>query len=183
VSIGYLVVTFHRNIEPIFLTHCSAHRKQETEVIIADTSRTREAPDVKIKAQKEAMAVVEQYKAREEELREELKDLQAKIEEEKQDVQPNQEVTDSIITAIVDIAEGLDALLEQYDDESKAWLRKLEAEQDEWDLAAKMSLIAEAEAEVARLSQEVQAMEKEKSSKTSLFKRTLKAMIDKAKRE
>jgi hypothetical protein len=138
---------------------------------------------VKIKAQKEAIAIVEQYKAREEELKQEMKELQTQIEEELQPVLGNQKVTDSIITPIIAIDEGLDALLEQYDEESKAWLRKLEAEQAEWDLAAKMALIAEAEAEVARLSQQVQAIEKEKLSQTSLFKRTLKAMLAKTKRE
>jgi len=120
---------------------------------------------VKLKAHKEALAIVEDYNAKRQQLQREMNGLRAKLEAEKQQVHAYQDVPENTLAPRVGLDQELDLLKKHYDADCEDWLNKIESEQ-----------IAQAEAEVMRLRGEVDAMQKERRSLRSRIKRTWKGI-------
>lgn len=125
-----------------------------------------------IEANKAKMAAIEEFKAREQQVQEEMDKLYTKFEEEKDHVRQNQVMTNRILTTRVELDLELGLLKKKYEIDSKEWESKLQQEQQ-----AHGSDLANAEADVARLKKEVEQMTKERTNLSSLFTQSLKVMF------
>jgi uncharacterized protein YlxW (UPF0749 family) len=98
--------------------------------------------------------------------------LYTKLEEEKDHVRQNQDMTNRILATRIELDTELGILKKKYTSEVKEWQSKLEAEK-----VAHDSDVAKAQAEVEKLKREVEEMAKERTSLSSLFKQSMKVMF------
>ncbi|KAI2507673.1 hypothetical protein MHU86_6766 [Fragilaria crotonensis] len=123
-------------------------------------------------ANHEKMRAMDEFKARESQLQRDMDMLFSKLEEEKEHVRQNQDMTNRILATRIELDTELGILKKKYTEEAKVWESKLQAEK-----AAHVSDVAKAQAEVERLKKEVEEMSKERNSLGSLFKQSMKVMF------
>jgi len=123
-------------------------------------------------ANHEKMRAMDEFKARESQLQRDMDMLFSKLEEEKEHVRQNQDMTNRILATRIELDTELGILKKKYTEEAKVWESKLQAEK-----AAHVSDVAKAQAEVERLKKEVEEMSKERNSLRSLFKQSMKVMF------
>jgi cytochrome c556 len=118
------------------------------------------------------LQAMDEFKARESQLQRDMDMLFSKLEEEKEHVRQNQDMTNRILATRIELDTELGILKKKYTEEAKVWESKLQAEK-----AAHVSDVAKAQAEVERLKKEVEEMSKERNSLGSLFKQSMKVMF------
>jgi len=123
-------------------------------------------------ANHEKMRAMDEFKARESQLQRDMDMLFSKLEEEKEHVRQNQDMTNRILATRIELDTELGILKKKYTEEAKVWESKLQAEK-----AARVNDVAKAQAEVERLKKEVEEMSKERNSLGSLFKQSMKVMF------
>ena len=98
--------------------------------------------------------------------------LNSKLEEEKEHVRQNQDMTNRILATRIELDTELGNLKKKYTSEVREWQSKLEAEK-----VAHDSDVAKAQAEVEKLKREVEEMAQERTSLCSLFKQSMRVMF------
>lgn len=85
---------------------------------------------MKLQAHQEKMQVVQDFKAREQAVRQEMSGLRTKLKDEQDLIALNQKNTSQLLESRVQLETSLALLQVQYDNDSKNWKTKLAAEQD-----------------------------------------------------
>jgi hypothetical protein len=123
----------------------NSNRQQKAEYTQQVNDIGIEATNIKLQTHKEKMEVVQDYKAREEALQQEMIALRTKLQDEQDLIEQNQKNTSEILESRLELETSLAKLQEQYDSDSKNWQTKLAAAQQAHDSDLKR-LTAELEA-------------------------------------
>jgi hypothetical protein len=115
---------------------------------------------------------MDEFNTRELQLQRDMDMLFTKLEEEKEHVRQNQDMTNRILATRIELDTELGILKKKYTSEAREWESKLQAEK-----VARVNEMAKAQAEVERLKREVEEMAKERNSLSSLFKQSMKVMF------
>jgi uncharacterized protein YlxW (UPF0749 family) len=115
---------------------------------------------------------MDEFNSRELQLQRDMDMLFTKLEEEKEHVRQNQDMTNRILATRIELDTELGILKKKYTSEAREWESKLQAEK-----VARVNEMAKAQAEVERLKREVEEMAKERNSLSSLFKQSMKVMF------
>lgn len=91
---------------------------------------SREVTTVKTEANKEKMAIIAEYKAREQQLQNEMEGLQQLLTAEKDAMKLNHDTMQNILAQRVEIESQLGSMKTSYERESKEWNAKVAAEQE-----------------------------------------------------
>eukprot|EP00545_Synedropsis_sp_CCMP1620_P006655 CAMPEP_0119029898 /NCGR_PEP_ID=MMETSP1176-20130426/40753_1 /TAXON_ID=265551 /ORGANISM="Synedropsis recta cf, Strain CCMP1620" /LENGTH=2040 /DNA_ID=CAMNT_0006986259 /DNA_START=40 /DNA_END=6162 /DNA_ORIENTATION=+ len=89
-----------------------------------------EIANYKLEAQQDKMAVIEEYRAREQALHQEIEGLNGVLETEKGNIRVNQEMTGRVVAERVALDTELGELKRRYEQDSKDWSAQVQAEQE-----------------------------------------------------